>query len=372
MTDEEGVEMVEIPQEFECAVCMKLLLDPVSTSCGHTFCKTCIERSLDFRTQCPLCRATLIGGTNVNVLIANLIEQRYPDQLRARREGVRDEVREEEDASNQQRQRVNENAEHHLVLLRPDWNSMGAPKEILVQNFEADSVSLAVRHSRQLVMMDASSVSEGSLGVLHQIAAYNETEDSGRRLIVVGTSRVRLHSRIQQGVGSFIAVSDTPLSIEELSPDPNAATISVRDIAKDCEALVAEQGQKLGHAGKAQFDAMYGRPPSLPQNLTSASLEKFSFWIVNAINMPHKTKLQCFNSTDTRQRLDTCRNILRNAGSGGCLNMPGTGSLFNPRSVGGTLLMLIAFIVVIVMKNMGYFDQTLEQRINQFRVHRPR
>uniref|UniRef100_A0A3B4BCA1 RING-type domain-containing protein n=1 Tax=Periophthalmus magnuspinnatus TaxID=409849 RepID=A0A3B4BCA1_9GOBI len=32
---------------------------PVTTPCGHTFCKNCMERSLDHNLRCPLCKQPL-------------------------------------------------------------------------------------------------------------------------------------------------------------------------------------------------------------------------------------------------------------------------------------------------------------------------
>uniref|UniRef100_A0A3B3RUB0 LON peptidase N-terminal domain and ring finger 4 n=1 Tax=Paramormyrops kingsleyae TaxID=1676925 RepID=A0A3B3RUB0_9TELE len=36
-----------------------LFHEPVTTPCGHTFCKNCIERSLDHNLRCPLCKQSL-------------------------------------------------------------------------------------------------------------------------------------------------------------------------------------------------------------------------------------------------------------------------------------------------------------------------
>ena len=37
-----------------------LLFEPVTASCGHTFCRECLYRVLDHAQTCPVCRATLI------------------------------------------------------------------------------------------------------------------------------------------------------------------------------------------------------------------------------------------------------------------------------------------------------------------------
>ncbi|XP_048451591.1 LON peptidase N-terminal domain and ring finger 1, like [Rhincodon typus] len=45
--------------DFECSLCMRLFLEPITTPCGHTFCKCCLERSLDHSPLCPLCKDSL-------------------------------------------------------------------------------------------------------------------------------------------------------------------------------------------------------------------------------------------------------------------------------------------------------------------------
>lgn len=41
---------------FECTLCMKLLFEPVTTPCGHTFCRACFMRAMDHSSKCPVCR----------------------------------------------------------------------------------------------------------------------------------------------------------------------------------------------------------------------------------------------------------------------------------------------------------------------------
>eukprot|EP00062_Callorhinchus_milii_P008312 gi/632950861/ref/XP_007890968.1/ PREDICTED: LON peptidase N-terminal domain and RING finger protein 1 [Callorhinchus milii] len=45
--------------DFECSLCMRLFYEPVTLPCGHTFCKSCLERCLDHSAQCPLCKESL-------------------------------------------------------------------------------------------------------------------------------------------------------------------------------------------------------------------------------------------------------------------------------------------------------------------------
>ena len=47
------------PDDFECSLCIRMLWQPVNTPCGHTFCRICLNRSLDHTPYCPLCKTSL-------------------------------------------------------------------------------------------------------------------------------------------------------------------------------------------------------------------------------------------------------------------------------------------------------------------------
>jgi len=46
--------------DFECTLCCRLLWQPVTTPCGHSFCRTCLDRCLDHNPSCPLCKTSLL------------------------------------------------------------------------------------------------------------------------------------------------------------------------------------------------------------------------------------------------------------------------------------------------------------------------
>ena len=46
--------------DYECPLCMRTLWKPITTPCGHTFCKTCLDRVLDHNTNCPMCKSAAL------------------------------------------------------------------------------------------------------------------------------------------------------------------------------------------------------------------------------------------------------------------------------------------------------------------------
>ncbi|MCI4379919.1 hypothetical protein PGIGA_G00233940 [Pangasianodon gigas] len=77
--------------DFECPLCIRLFYDPVTTPCGHTFCKNCIERSLDHNLRCPLCKQALQEyfknrKYNPTVLLQEIMTRLFPQQLAERKQ----------------------------------------------------------------------------------------------------------------------------------------------------------------------------------------------------------------------------------------------------------------------------------------------
>uniref|UniRef100_A0A3B3ZFC2 Uncharacterized protein n=1 Tax=Periophthalmus magnuspinnatus TaxID=409849 RepID=A0A3B3ZFC2_9GOBI len=53
-----SVSCVLSEDQLLCSICLEVFTDPVSTSCGHSFCKTCIYHHWDHseQYQCPVCK----------------------------------------------------------------------------------------------------------------------------------------------------------------------------------------------------------------------------------------------------------------------------------------------------------------------------
>ncbi|KIY00827.1 uncharacterized protein Z520_03493 [Fonsecaea multimorphosa CBS 102226] len=79
-----------IRPELECQVCYQIMLDPLTTSCGHTFCRRCFCRAMDHTNHCPMCRRLLPlvhtqQMTPSNKRVTRLIQHLLPDLLVARK-----------------------------------------------------------------------------------------------------------------------------------------------------------------------------------------------------------------------------------------------------------------------------------------------
>lgn len=77
--------------ELDCQVCYGLFLDPLTTACGHTFCRKCLHRIVDHSAFCPICRRLMGVAPGVsaqqapsNILLSKLLTGLCPEALAAR------------------------------------------------------------------------------------------------------------------------------------------------------------------------------------------------------------------------------------------------------------------------------------------------
>ena len=75
----------EVDPSCTCAVCMEVLLDPVTPPCGHPLDQRCMQKLVDAggRPACPTCRDPLPAQLpRVTVILRDMVQQRYPEQVR--------------------------------------------------------------------------------------------------------------------------------------------------------------------------------------------------------------------------------------------------------------------------------------------------
>ncbi|XP_067231259.1 E3 ubiquitin-protein ligase TRIM39-like [Chanodichthys erythropterus] len=77
-----------LTEELQCSICLDVFNDPVSTSCGHNFCKTCLNKCWDNSQtcSCPCCKETfkhrpdLKTNTTLRELVDHYKKSCFPEK----------------------------------------------------------------------------------------------------------------------------------------------------------------------------------------------------------------------------------------------------------------------------------------------------
>ncbi|PBP20525.1 putative ATP-dependent protease (CrgA) [Diplocarpon rosae] len=313
--------------ELDCQVCYGLFLEPFTTTCGHTFCRACLDRVLDHSNLCPLCRRrqALPPGRRAdrapaNLLISQLISGLCPEALVARAEAA-------------------EAAE------KPGTEELDTPLFICTLSFPQVPTFLHIFEPRYrlmirraieqgdgkfgMLMYNSSPEPQGELGVVNfyeygtllHIESMHLMPD-GRSLIeTVGVSRFRVlkHGNLDgYTIGKIERIDDMSIEAEEAlearetaaaAPDYLSA-LPTRVLFEHGVAFVKrmrEQSAPWLHA--RVFDA-YGECPDDPAI--------FPWWLASVLPTADAEKYHLLVTDSVRQRLKICAGWIADleAGSG--------------------------------------------------------
>jgi Lon protease-like protein len=308
-----------LPDGAECPLCLKLLWEPVTTPCGHTFCKPCFNRCRDHGTsKCPSCRRVLHVGRDlpVTIVLRNLLQAAFPEDYQGR---------------------AAEEAE--VTGLSPsEGDVLTLPLFVMCAMLPGETMALNVFEPRYRLMVRR--VLEGSrrFGMatvnhshqLHDVACEVEIVESeqlpdGRFYIEIkGKRRFRpMDPGEQDGYRTA-----RPEWIEDVAPESGSMEeMMLATEAQNVENLArnwVERMQLLGQTGRgiAQLLSRVGEMPS------SSEREKMSFWVSNLLlpllNERHDLKINMLRTTSTLERFRMCNEMLQrlhNAQANGCCIM---------------------------------------------------
>lgn len=363
--DDEACEE-KTPSEFSCGVCLRLLFEPVSISCGHTFCRGCLTGALNYLSKCPTCEAPFVGGQSVNVVVQSLIAQQCPKGLAKRKAVVGDAV---------EGRRSVACAGEVVPLLRVKDVFIPFPHASAKLDLDSREAEAAVEHAirgarRILVLGFSNSKDFASFGCCAEIQAVDRAElGSASSVRIQGKCRCRLAEETKthvEGAFEFVRieyVNDDALPQEELViTEPNGAgrtelsSVSALQIANDALDLMDARLADVGSHGQNLFQARFGRAP-VPQDgaITTASVEHLSFWLASALAAPADRRKLWLLSTNTRLRLEDCKAFLI-ARRYTALNLPGAESWMNLGGSGlGSVLLLLIVALLLAAKAMSIF-----------------
>ncbi|KAF2761381.1 LON-domain-containing protein [Pseudovirgaria hyperparasitica] len=317
-------------KELDCQVCYNLMLDPVTTTCGHSFCRKCLARVLDHSRHCPFCRRTLpmppsLGNRPSNAALCSLLDGLCPELVASRAEAV---VAEEFGSGD---------SAIPLFVCTLAFPAMPTFLHIFEPRYRL-MIRRALERDRRfgMVMYNRTGAPQGELGpsqfvqygTLLEIINY-QYEADGRCYIEtrgVGRFRVRSHTMVDGYItGNIERVDDVGIAEEE---EREASEIlAAADLPRESQELETSQinsyspaelnaklksmtTQELLQKGREYVESMrtasarwlddriveaYGGPPE--------DAATFPYWFASVLPIHDEEKYVLLHTTSVRDRL---------------------------------------------------------------------
>lgn len=310
-------------REVDCQVCYNLMLDPVTTPCGHTLCRKCLARTLDHSLHCPVCRRGLalppsLQSQPSNKTLVELLNGLCPEAIAARRDAAAQEE-------------------------MPGAGELNVPLFIVTLGFPNQLTFLRIFEPRYRLMLRRCLEGNGEFGMLMYNRYYEPQGDLGpvhfyhygtmlriqhSQMLADGTSlvetrgmyrfRVRAHGTLDgYAVGNVERVEDVPLAeeerieAEEISQPPAAEG----DVAGQIERTPTRDLLSLGLDFIARMEArsaswlqqrvldIHGQPPN--------DAAYFPYWFASVLPISEEEKYKLMPTTTVRERLKITAHWIR-------------------------------------------------------------
>lgn len=282
--------------DFDCPLCQSLLFNPVTTSCGHTFCKACILRGVEHDNRCPMCRGLIhvTPDIGVNVLTQALIQSQFPQAYAARKAEMEVELADE--------------------LLTLPLFMLGSfvlfpgqqlPLHVFEPRYQA-MMRRCLQSTKRFGVVPMNGQQLAPVGVCALIENCHWYPDGRCLLQTRGMQRFRM-SDIWDAEGYRVAKVEY---FDDLPPPEDQETIVRVELKRQqlLEAAVIHYGEMF-----AKFETKLGAAPR-----TDASA--FSWWLGCVMNIPVQGKYVLLSLRTVESRLDFLANLLSVVHSGGNLN----------------------------------------------------
>lgn len=313
-------------KELDCLVCYNLMLDPTTTSCGHTFCRRCLGRVMDHSSICPFCRRGLhvpasLQNQSSNTILNSLLNGLCPDLVMARAAALKAEEQAGDSAFNVP-----------LFICTLSLPSMPTFLHVFEPRYRL-MMRRVIEGNKQfgMVMYNRTHAPQGDLGptqfleygTLLEIVNYELLRD-GRSFIEtrgIGRFKVREHA-MHDGyhVSRIERVEDVSLAEEGMleqrettmardyaeifmrehpqTPLPNDVaieTLSTQQLLESCTAFVREMREASAPWLRDRIIQVYGEPPEDPAI--------FPYWFASVVPIVEEEKYVLLQTERVRERL---------------------------------------------------------------------
>uniref|UniRef100_A0A0D3DWM7 RING-type domain-containing protein n=2 Tax=Brassica oleracea var. oleracea TaxID=109376 RepID=A0A0D3DWM7_BRAOL len=281
----------ERSDDFDCTVCLKLLYEPATTPCGHTFCRSCLFQSMDRGNKCPLCRTVIFMTPRtcaVSVTLNNIIQKNFPEEYAERKS--------EQDT-------LVHLGNESMPLFVMD---VIVPCQKLSLHIFEPRYRLMVRrimegnHRMGMVALDSATGSPVDVACEVEITECDPLPDGRFILELESHRRCRIIKAWDQDgyrVAEVEWVTDIPPQSDQEKADLRELTTSAASFAR---AWLERAKEAARHGDRRRLETLVIVESMIP---TPQDPERFSFWLATLTDRRPSERLELLGLQDTGERI---------------------------------------------------------------------
>lgn len=291
------------PNDVECSLCMRLFYEPVTTPCGHTFCKSCLERCLDHMPQCPLCKESLkehlasrkyIVTKLLETMIKHLLEEEYDDRARVQQE----ETKELSD--------LMKNVPIFVCTMA--YPTVPCPLHIFEPRYRLMIRRCVDTGTRQFGMcINDSEKGFADYGCMLSIRSVHFLPDGRSVVDTVGGKRFQVLSR---GMKDGYSIADIE-HLEDTKVEESGDLESLQELHDAVYAQACAWFQNLKNRFRNQILQHFGSMPEQEADIqATANGPAWCWWLLAVLPIDPRYQLSVLSMTSLRDRLEKIQHIL--------------------------------------------------------------
>ncbi|CAL8158841.1 unnamed protein product [Prunus armeniaca] len=281
----------ERSDDFDCTLCLKLLYEPVTTPCGHSFCRSCLFQATDRGNKCPLCRTVLFISPRtcaISVTLNDIIQKNFPEEFA-------------------ERKLENDTVTNFGVDLMPLFvMDVVLPFQKFPLNIFEPRYRLMVRRIMEgnrrmgMVIIDSSTGSIADFACEVEITECEPFPDGRLYLEIESRRRFRIiRSWDQDGY----RVAEIEWVHDIYPPEGSRERVDLQELtnnAAEYARLWIGRGKRAARQDRRRLERLLGMEAMMP---SLQDPECFSFWLASLSNRRPNERLDLLRLRDTRERI---------------------------------------------------------------------
>ncbi|KAK7055012.1 LON peptidase N-terminal domain and RING finger protein 3 [Halocaridina rubra] len=295
--------------EFECTLCFRYLYQPVTTPCGHCFCRTCLDRCLDHSTNCPLCKTSIKvylaeRRSAITEFVEVAMQTVMPSECVDRRRQHEEEL---EELANAGKDRHHEIPIFVATIAIP---TITCPLHVFEPRYRLmirRCMESGTREFGMCLPMDNAKNGYADYGTMLEIRDVEYTSDGRSIVNTVGSRRFKIESKgFKDGYNTATVEF---LEDDEVSPECLGETRRLHDTVNQ---VASSWFESIESTTKRRILGHYGpMPPVEVEYWTLPNGPTWMWWIVAILPLDSRIQLSVLRETSIRRRLEIIRCILK-------------------------------------------------------------